>query len=201
MYYKILFGEIQKKLDTCHVALSGEWSPLISKVIEIVHSRSYHNWTEDSHVYAESDSLVWKKLIINLLSWFFWDPMAYQSTWSYSFNNEMSRGVQRGGHSWGGALWTIHQLAFPFLRQSTFYIALHCIAFTQIKRLRKEIRYVLIHNSTLQSFVWSSIALNIHVWKLNIFIGGFTTKVTYAFLASETLEKWRFQRYIGHATL
>ena len=38
-------------------------------------------------------------------------------------------------------------------------------------------------------------------WKLSIFICGFSTKVTHAFLASETKEKWRFQRYIGHATL
>ena len=38
-------------------------------------------------------------------------------------------------------------------------------------------------------------------WKLNIFICGFSTKVTRAFLASETMEKWRFQRYIRHATL
>ena len=128
MYYKILFGEIQKKLDTCHVALSGEWSPLISKVIEIVHSRSYHNWTEDSHVYAESDSLVWKKLIINLLSWFFWDPMAYQSTWSYSFNNEMSRGVQRGGTHGGGSLNnTSACISFPQAIYILHCIALHCI--------------------------------------------------------------------------
>ena len=43
---------------------------------------------------------------------------------------------------------------------------LHCIALTQTKRLRKEIKYILIHNNTLQSFVlwvWSSIAIYIHV--------------------------------------
>ena len=40
---------------------------------------------------------------------------------------------------------------------------LHCIALTQTKRLRKELKYILIHNNTLQSFVWSSITLNIHV--------------------------------------
>ena len=37
--------------------------------------------------------------------------------------------------------------------------------------------------------------------KLIIFICGFSTKVTRSFLASETMDKWRFQRYIGHATL
>ena len=67
-----------------------------------------------------------------------------------------SRGV-RGGHPWGG-LFILHLLAFPFLRQSTFYIAL-----TRTKRLRKEIKYRLIHNNALQSYVWSSISLNIHV--------------------------------------
>ena len=36
-------------------------------------------------------------------------------------------------------------------------------------------------------------------WKLNIFCCGFITKVTWAFLDSETMVKWRFQRYIGHA--
>jgi len=30
---------------------------------------------------------------------------------------------------------------------------LHCIALTRTKRLRKEIKYILIHNNTLQSFV------------------------------------------------
>ena len=46
------------------------------------------------------------------------------------------RGIRGGGHptnlppevrhSWGGALLILHLLAFPFLRQSTFYIVLHC---------------------------------------------------------------------------
>ena len=30
---------------------------------------------------------------------------------------------------------------------------LHCTALTQTKRLRKEFKYILIHNNTLQSFV------------------------------------------------
>ena len=33
-------------------------------------------------------------------------------------------------------------------------------------------------------------------WKLNVFICGFSTKVSRAFLASVTMEKWRFQGYI-----
>ena len=49
---------------------------------------------------------------------------------------------------------------YIFLRQSKFYIALHCTH----PRLRQEIKYILIHNNTLQSFVWSNIALNIHVY-------------------------------------
>ena len=76
---------------------------------------------------------------------------------------------------------------------------LHCIALTRPKRFRKEINYILIHHNTLQSFVWSSIASMFPFWKLNVFICGFSTKVTCAFLFSETMEKWRFQRYIRHA--
>ena len=62
--------------------------------------------------------------------------------------------------------------------------------FTQTKRLRKELKSILIHNNTLQSFVWSSIALKIHVYHFEnwIFFCGFSTKVTRAFLASETME-------------
>ena len=118
-YYLVKY---KKTLDTCHVALSGEWSPLISKVIEIVHNRSYHNWTEDSHVYVESDSLVWKKLIIIYYHDFFEIP------WLIS-QPDLALLIMRwaGAYEGGGALWIIHQLAFPFLRQSTFYIALHCI--------------------------------------------------------------------------
>ena len=58
---------------------------------------------------------------------------------------------QEGGHAWGAYLIAV---SLP----QTIYIAL-----TQTKRLRKEINYVLIHNNTLQSVFWSSIALNIHV--------------------------------------
>ena len=44
----------------------------------------------------------------------------------------------------------IHIMYYIFLRQSTFYIALHC---TQTRRLRKEWKYILIHNNTLQSLI------------------------------------------------
>ena len=57
-----------------------------------------------------------------------------------------------------------------------------------IERL-KVTASILIHNNTLQSFVWSSIALNIHVSHFEnwiIFIFGFSTKLTHAFL----LQKW-----------
>ena len=109
-----------------------------------------------------------------------------------------------GTHDGVGAHLILHLLAFPFLRQSTFYIVFDMwIALTQTKRLSKK-NYILIHNNTLQSFVWSSIALNIHVSHFEnwLFFCGFS--VTYKFLASETMEKW-FQRYIllmeGHFKL
>ena len=114
----------------------------------------------------------------------------------------------RGGHLWW-ALLILHLLAFPFLRQVNKYLAgnlhstLHCIALTRTKRLRKEIKYSLIHNNALQSFVWSSIALNIHVFHFKnwLFHFWFLYKIDLCILiASETMKKWRFQRYIGHAT-
>ena len=54
-------------------------------------------------------------------------------------------------------------ICFHFPSSGNLHSILHCIALTQTKRLRKELKYILIHNNTLQSFVWSSIALKIHV--------------------------------------
>ena len=52
---------------------------------------------------------------------------------------------------------------------------------TKTKRLRKELKYILIHNNnTLQSFVWSSIALKIHVSHFENWI----------FLFVVSLQKW-----------
>ena len=64
-----------------------------------------------------------------------------------------------GGARMGGSF---NITSVPFLRQYTLNI-LHCIALTQTKGLRKEINYVLIHNNTFQSLVWSSVALIINV--------------------------------------
>jgi len=44
----------------------------------------------------------------------------------------MREGTHGGG---GGALLILHLLAFPFHRQSTFNIALHC---THIKKIKKR---------------------------------------------------------------
>jgi len=65
----------------------------------------------------------------------------------------------RGGLMGVGVLLILH------LPQAAgnLYSTLHCIALTQTKRLRKEIKYILIHNNILQSFVKPSIALKIHV--------------------------------------
>ena len=111
-----------------------------------------------------------------------------------------SSGCLRGGGAeppdacllWGGghSLGSLCYLCLHFPSSGNLHSTLHCIALSQTKRLRKELKYILIHNNTLQSFVWSSIAFNIHVSHF-----GFSTKTTRAFLASETTEKWRFQRY------
>ena len=63
-------------------------------------------------------------------------------------------------------------------RQSIFYIALHCTHPNW--NILKELKYILIHNSALQSFVWSSIALKIHVSHFENW--------TYLFMVS--LHKW-----------
>ena len=91
-----------------------------------------------------------------------------------------------GGDSWGGGSFNITSSSGNL--HSTLSM---CIALAQTKRLRKELKDILIYNNTLQSFVWSSIALKIRFpfWTLNIFIFGFSTKVTRACLASETMEK------------
>ena len=89
-------------------------------------------------------------------------------------------------------------ICFHFPSSGNLHSILHCIEITLTKRLRKEIKYILIHNNTLLSFVKYPC---FPFWKLISFICGFTTKVTRTFIASETMEKWRFQRYIGHATL
>ena len=51
----------------------------------------------------------------------------------------------RGGGTPGGVLLILH------LPQAIYI--LHCIAFTQTKSFKKRIKYILIHNITLQSFV------------------------------------------------
>ena len=61
-----------------------------------------------------------------------------------------TRALSEGGDSWRrGVLLILH------LPQAIYI--LHCIAFTQTKSFKKRIKYILIHNITLQSFVWSSI--------------------------------------------
>ena len=94
-----------------------------------------------------------------------------------------TRAPSEGGTHGGEGLLILH------LPQAIYI--LHCIALTQTKKVRKELKDILIYNNTLQSFVWSSIALKIRFpfWTLNIFIFGFSTKVTRACLASETMEK------------
>ena len=110
----------------------------------------------------------------------------------------------RGGHSWGGALLLLHLLAFPFLRQSS-YSTLHCIALTQTQKLRKELKYIYWFTTILFKALSDQLYYIKYpcfpFWKLIIFICVSSTKVTNAFLASETMEKWRFQRYIGQAIL
>ena len=100
-----------------------------------------------------------------------------------------------------GAL-ILHLLAFLFLRQSTFFIALHWLHSPKLK----ELKFILIHKNVLQS---SHCLMKYCIkqpcfpfWKQNIFICGFSTKVKFAhFLLHETMKKWRFQRYTSEMLL
>ena len=102
---------------------------------------------------------------------------------------------------WGGLFKYYICMHFPSL--GNLHSKWNCIALSQTKRLRKEKIY-----SDSQQYP-SKLCLAEHcikypcfpIGKLIIFICGFSTKVTHEFLASETMEKWRFQRCIGHATL
>ena len=79
---------------------------------------------------------------------------------------------------WTGGLMGVGVLLILLLPQAAgnLYSTLHCIAITQTKRLRKEIKYILIHNNTLQSFVWPRIA--------------FSHFENWIFLFAVSLQKW-----------
>ena len=107
-----------------------------------------------------------------------------------------TRAPSEGELMGGGFFWY-----YIFLRQSSFYIALHS---PQTKRLRKEVKNILIHNNTLQSFVWSSIALKIHVSHFENWIYLFVVSLQ-KWLAHFLLQKrWKSEAFKGtsrHATL
>ena len=108
---------------------------------------------------------------------------------------ESSAEAYEGGSPppWGGALSAC--ISLP----QAIYI-LHCIALhsiTETIRLRKEIKYVLIHNNTLQTFFWSSIALNIHVSHFENWIFLFVVSLQ-KWLAHFLLQKrWRNEGFKG----
>ena len=76
--------------------------------------------------------------------------------------------------------WAKYYICLHFPSSGNLQSTLHCIALTQNKRLRKEIKYILIHNNTFQSFVWSTIALKIHVSHFE----------NWLFLFVVSLQKW-----------
>jgi len=131
-----------------------------------------------------------------------------------------TRGVLGGGRAprpppyawspWGG--WALmgggglfkYYICLPFPCLGNLHSNQHCIALTQTKRLRKEKNifwFTTIYPSKLCLVEHCIKYPCFPIGKLIIFICGFSTKVTHAFLASETMDKWRFQRCIGHATL
>ena len=109
----------------------------------------------------------------------------------------------RGALMGGGGLFKYY-ICLPFPCLGNLHSNQHCIALTQTKRLRKEKNifwFTTIYPSKLCLFKHCIKYPCFPIGKLIIFICGFSTKVTHAFLASETMDKWRFQRCIGHATL
>ena len=95
----------------------------------------------------------------------------------------------RGGGS-SGVLLILH------LPQA-IYILLHCIALTQTKRLRKELKYILIHNRALQSFVWSSIALKIHISHFENWIFLFEISLQKVLAHFLLQKRWRNEGFNG----
>ena len=95
----------------------------------------------------------------------------------------------------GGTLLILHMLVFPLLKQYIFCIALHSPKL-KIKK-RNKIYSDSQQNPSMLGLIKCCIKYPCFPFrKLIIFICGFSTKVTRAFLASETMEKWRFQGYI-----
>ena len=89
-----------------------------------------------------------------IFAWFFHLSYSY----IYSGAYEGGRAPLLPSYPWADGSFNITS-AWIYPSQA-FYI-LHFIALHSPKL--KEMNYILIHNNTLQSFVWSSIALNIHV--------------------------------------
>ena len=111
-----------------------------------------------------------------------------KTDWSFVMQGRTKRGrgakatppPSEGGTPGGGE--DVHLIFLHFPSSGNLHSSLPCIALTQTKRLRKEINYILIHNNTLQSFVWSSIALNIHVSHFENWL--------FIFLFVVSLQKW-----------
>ena len=114
---------------------------------------------------------------------------------------ESSAEAYEGGSPppWGGGSFCLH---FP--SSGNLHSTLHCITLDhrnyKIKKRNKICSDSQQYPSNLFLIKYCIKHPCFPFWKLNIFICGFSTKVTRAFLSSETMEKWRFQRYIGHAT-
>ena len=116
----------------------------------------------------------------------------------------LTRATLRGGTYWGVGDFQYY-ICLHFPSSGNLLSTLHCIALFQTIRLRKAIKYTRVQKQYPSKLCLIKIALNIRpcfpFWKLIIFICGSSTKVTRAFLASETLENWRFQKCIWHAMM
>ena len=97
-----------------------------------------------------------------------------------------SRAPRRGG-SWGGVSFNITSSS------GNLHSTLHWIALTQTERLRKELKFFLINNNTLWSFVWSSIIKYpcFPFWKLIFLLQKRWRNEGYKGTSDIPLYKWR----------
>jgi len=98
-----------------------------------------------------------------------------------------------------------YYICLHFPSSGNLHSTLHCIALTQTKRLRKEIDIYSDSHQYASKLCLIKYCIKypcFPFWKVIIlFVVSLQKWLIWTFLASERMEKWRFQRYIGHATL
>ena len=100
--------------------------------------------------------------------------------------------------TWGvGGSFNITSACMSLPQAINLHSTLHWIALTLNKRFRKELKYILIHNRALQSFVWSSIALKIHISHFENWIFLFEISLQKVLAHFLLQKRWRNEGFNG----